>query len=337
MAERSPNFPQISLGEAVDNVRLVYQREGRSKMPKLSAVRPLGYTSINGRSLGVLAALRSYGLLDGRGDDVSVSEDALTILNAPKDSEERHEALKRAFESPPAFALLRAKDGASADTLRWHLIKANFRDDAADKLIKVFLDSRAFLTAEAGPNVLDDLSATNDAPSGADAFTEDHSQQDPLTAPHARSSPSPMPPFQSARSSNVQPQLGAAIPDFIVKLGDDLTAIIEIKGGEPAPRHLAKLARFIDLQRQLLLDDDDDIGNREKENHMRYSVRKSGILATRAHHRATIDDALTLADEMRRDADQKEVVTLEDYETGQSYRNEEIDELRKAVQARYDL
>lgn len=150
MAERSPNFPQLSLGEAIDNIKLVYQREGRSKMPRLSAVKPLGYTSINGRSLGVLAALRAYGLLDGRGDDVRVSDDAITILNAPKGSSERGEALVRSFEGPPAFAVLRSKEEASAETLRWHLIKANFRDDAADKLIKVFLESRDLVNADVG-------------------------------------------------------------------------------------------------------------------------------------------------------------------------------------------
>lgn len=150
MADRSPNFPQISLGEAIDNIRLVYQKEGRSKMPRLSAVKALGYTSINGRSLGILAALRSYGLLEGRGDDVRVSEDAITLLNAPTSSQERADALVRAFEAPSAFSLLRTRDDASADTLRWHLIKSNFRDDAADKLLRVYLESKELVNAQGG-------------------------------------------------------------------------------------------------------------------------------------------------------------------------------------------
>ena len=69
---------------------------------------------------------------------------------------------------------------------------------------------------------------------------------------------------------------------------------------------------------------------------MRYSVRKSGLLATRGHQKATIEDALFLADEMRRNADPREVITLEDYETGESHRNEEIEELRKAIEAERD-
>ena len=165
MADRSPNFPQIPLGEAIDNIRLVYQREGRSKMPRLSAIKPLGYTSINGRSLGILAALRAYGLLEGRGDDVRVSDDAITIINAPVDSAERKEALLRAFEAPPAFGLLRAKGDASPDTLKWHLIKSNFRDDAAERLLRVYLDSKELVNAHVGtydsasPEVVEDAPA----------------------------------------------------------------------------------------------------------------------------------------------------------------------------------
>lgn len=149
MADRSPNFPSISLGDAVDFARLIYQREGRSKMPRLSALKPLGYSSINGRSLSILGALRAYGILEGRGDDVKLSDDAITILNAPKDSDERRDALVRAFDAPNAFALLRSKGDASSDTLRWHLIKANFRDDSADKLLRVYLASRDLVNAEA--------------------------------------------------------------------------------------------------------------------------------------------------------------------------------------------
>ena len=164
MADRSPNFPSMSLGEAIDAIRLIYQREGRSKMPRLSAVKPLGYTSINGRSLGVLGALRAYGLIEGRGDDVKVSDDAITILNAPPSSAERAEALYRAFEAPAAFALLRAKGDASPDTLRWHLIKANFRDDSADRLLKVYLASQELVNAQVGEHQSPTLEDTGVAP-----------------------------------------------------------------------------------------------------------------------------------------------------------------------------
>lgn len=257
MVERSPNFPQVTLGEAIDSVKLIYQREGRAKMPKLSAIKPLGYTSVNGRSLGILAALRAYNLLEGRGDDVRVSDDALTILNAPRDSDERRAAILQSFEAPPAFALLRAKEGASTDTLRWHLIKAKFRDDAADKLIAVFVESRAYVNAEVGSQYMDQ-SPNDDAPATETSHGGDDWQH---SNPIERDGQ-----FKTRTTDTARERSGSlsrnassiAVPDFVVKLGDDLVAVIEIKGGEPSPRHLAKLARFINLQRALLLDDDDD-------------------------------------------------------------------------------
>jgi hypothetical protein len=150
MAERSPNFPAVSLVDAIGYARLISEREGRSRMPRLSAAKALGYSGLNGRSLGALGALRAYGLLEGRGDDVSLTQDAITILKAPEGSDERNDALRRVFESPSAFSLLRAKGEASPETLKWHLIKSNFRDEAADKLLKVYLASRELVNAEAG-------------------------------------------------------------------------------------------------------------------------------------------------------------------------------------------
>lgn len=289
MAERSPNFPTLSLPDAVDSIRAIYQREGRAKMPRLSAVRPLGYTSINGRSLGVLGALRAYGLLDGRGDDVRVSDDAITILNAPSDSVERKDALVRAFESPAAFALLRSKGDASPDTLKWHLIKANFRNEAADKLLKVYLESRDFVEASAGrlqfqaqeggvagnnrqkPRFGDLVRWENQGTVQFEdrkviGFSDDRDwafvEGSPTGVPVAelevveRAPPAPPPPPTFPRQI---PTLGTVQPYFVVQLGDGRTAIIEIKGGTPTPHHLAKLERFIQLQRELLADSEDDV------------------------------------------------------------------------------
>src|SRR5690242_313710 len=103
MADRSPNFPSMSLGEAVDAIKKVHAAEGRSKVPRLSVVKPLGYTSINGRSLSILGALKAYGLLEGRADDLRISQEGFTLANAPPDSAEYREALLASFRAPSAF------------------------------------------------------------------------------------------------------------------------------------------------------------------------------------------------------------------------------------------
>lgn len=247
MADRSPNFPSISLGEALDLIKLVYQREGRSKMPRLSAIRPLGYTSINGRSLSILGALRAYGLLEGRGDDVRVSDDAITILNAPADSIDRREALVRSFESPAAFALLRSKGDASPDTLRWHLIKANFRDESADKLIRVYLESKDCLNAEVGR--YDSRETPEDRQEEVAIASEPTA---PSIAPARQIRPDVRVP-EPVRSSD----RGYIEPDFKISLGGGRWLLIEVRGGEPTERDFIKLEKFARFQRELLEDDPD--------------------------------------------------------------------------------
>ena len=85
MADRSPNFPTMSLGDAVEAVKKIHLAEGRSKMPRLSMIKPLGYTSINGRSLSVLGALKAYGLVEGRSDDLRISQEGFVLANAPSE------------------------------------------------------------------------------------------------------------------------------------------------------------------------------------------------------------------------------------------------------------
>lgn len=148
MVDRSPNFPALPLGDAIDCIRKVYDAEGRSSMPRLSVVGALEYKSLNGRSLRILGALKAYNLLEGRADNLKVSDIALTILMAPEGSDEKNQALLNAFIGPSAFALLKEQGpDASASTLRWHLIKANFNEEAADKLIDIFLKSKEVVNA----------------------------------------------------------------------------------------------------------------------------------------------------------------------------------------------
>lgn len=253
MADRSPNFPSLSLGDAIDSIRLIYQREGRSKMPRLSAVKPLGYTSINGRSLSVLGALRAYGLLEGRGDDVKVSDDAITILNAPQDSDERREALLRAFEAPNAFVLLRAKGDASPDTLRWHLIKANFRDDSADKLLKVYLESRDLVNAAVG--------AYNSSPEvepSANAVEEE-----PLSNTHSGSAP----PIKKKAPTSSEAGLAMSAHERILQSGmlSKSASYRVIVSGPVGVAEIDRLLKKLEVDKEILADPDPEPQHEEDD------------------------------------------------------------------------
>ncbi|HEX8342399.1 MAG TPA: hypothetical protein VF624_15960, partial [Tepidisphaeraceae bacterium] len=151
MVDRSPNYPSLSLGEAVEAIKKVHTAEGRSKAPRLSIVKPLGYTSINGRSLSILGALKAYGLIEGRGDELRISQEGFILANAPPESVEYREALLASFRAPSAFQRFTEEDDqASAETLKWKLQKGGFQADSAERLVRVYRESRELVNATGG-------------------------------------------------------------------------------------------------------------------------------------------------------------------------------------------
>ncbi len=149
---RSPNYPSMSLGESIEAIRKVYESERRAKFPRSSLAGHLGYSSLNGRALAKIGAIRAYGLIDGREDSLAVSSVAIALLEAPKDSEDYRAALIQAFNSPPLFARIVSEhvETPSHQTLRWWLNKQGYLGDAADKALRVYLDSSELVNSLGG-------------------------------------------------------------------------------------------------------------------------------------------------------------------------------------------
>jgi hypothetical protein len=253
MAERSPNFPSINLGDAIEAVRAIYQREGRSLMPRLSAAKALGYNSMNGRSLSKLGALRGYGLLEGRGDDVKVSAVAITLLNAPKESKEWREALVSAFESPPGFALLLDKGEASPGTLRWHLVKANFRDDAAERSVQVFLESRDLVNSELG--------AYKFGVSAAASPVEAEDEFAPLLHPVPSSAPQPIAGGETQqRKGAVEAGLAMSAHERVLQSGmlSKAASYRVIVSGPVGVAEIDRLLKKLEVDKEILADADSE-------------------------------------------------------------------------------
>ena len=149
---RSPNYPSLDLSEALDAVRKVFEAENRNKFSRLVLAQNLGYSSLNGRALGKIGAVRAYGLVEGAADDLRLSEDAITALMAPDDSPERHEALERLAMKPSLFAELRQEFQGlpSENNLRFWLIKRHFTPDAAGKAAEAYLNTMRLVGGEKG-------------------------------------------------------------------------------------------------------------------------------------------------------------------------------------------
>jgi hypothetical protein len=130
---RSPNYPMLDLGAALVATRKAYEKDNRNKMSKGALAKHLGHDSLSGPALGKLGALRAYGLIDGAGDELKITNEAVHALMAPEGSAERSTAMLKLATQPKLFQEIR-KDFPtvpSADNLKFWLVKRQFASDAA--------------------------------------------------------------------------------------------------------------------------------------------------------------------------------------------------------------
>lgn len=150
---RSPNYPAFSLGEAIALVAKIHEKDMRNRMSRETVADHLGYKGLSGPALGKLAALRAYGLLDGGGDDLRVSDAAVTIIADEPSSDDRQQEIQNAAFRPKLFqSLYDHFDGQrpSEANLRSYLIKEDFTPTAAEKLVHIYLDTFDLASREGG-------------------------------------------------------------------------------------------------------------------------------------------------------------------------------------------
>lgn len=139
---RSPNYPTLGLADAIELARPVFRAENRNKMSRLVLAQHLGYTSLNGRALSRIGALRAYGIIEGAGDDLRLTQDAISAMNAPANSNDGRAAIKRLAFKPDLFTELR-KDYPdtlpSVENLRFNLVQRRYTENAAGKAAENFL------------------------------------------------------------------------------------------------------------------------------------------------------------------------------------------------------
>jgi len=149
---RSPNYPSLSLREAVEKIMLVYRALQQHPAPREVIAKSLGYNGLNGASATVISTLNKYGLLDGRGEDLRVSERALSILH-PHSDKERAAALRAAAMEPRLFADLaeRFPGGiTNDDLLKNYLLRNGFAINAVTSVIQAYRETSDFVEQEAG-------------------------------------------------------------------------------------------------------------------------------------------------------------------------------------------
>lgn len=148
---RSPGYPAIGLKEAIEKVRLVYNKDYQNRVPKKVVAEHMGYKSLSGASLPILAALGKFGLLEGRGDETRVSDLALAIIAHEPGTPERIEAIKEAAAGPALFEELDEKfqRGKASDVaIRSYLLTQKYLPEAADTAIRAYRETKQLVEDE---------------------------------------------------------------------------------------------------------------------------------------------------------------------------------------------
>ena len=148
MAKRSPNYPRIDLGRAVQRITALHRAVEGGEFTQTDAARAWGYKSDNGISRGIFAALGQYGLLDQKKGRGKITSLGLTVALREETSPEYRRALAEAAVEPPLFAELFGEGKASDahDALLHHLVTVKgFTTDGASRFIKVFRATKAIV------------------------------------------------------------------------------------------------------------------------------------------------------------------------------------------------
>lgn len=158
---RSPNYPAIDIGRAIERLRTLYNKERQHAMPAIQAVKHWGYSSLNSPGGGQLAALARFGLLDDEGTKderrVKVTDLGVKILAHP-DMAERESAVRHAAMLPAVHQEMWQKYGTelpSEDNLKWFLTQERgFSENGAKDFIKEYLATIDFAKLDSEPSVV---------------------------------------------------------------------------------------------------------------------------------------------------------------------------------------
>lgn len=149
---RSPNYPALSLPEAIERLQLVYSSQHKHGAPREVVAKSMGYTGLNGASATAISALIKFGLLERDGEELRVSERAMCII-APQSADEKSRALRDAALDPPLFAELAEKFPGkmpSDDLLKNYLVRNGFAPGAINSVIAAYKETSELVGREGG-------------------------------------------------------------------------------------------------------------------------------------------------------------------------------------------
>ena len=180
---RSPGYPSIPLGEAIEYAARIYEEDQRHTIPREVAAQHMGYKSLHGTVVAKLSSLGKYGLLERvPGGGIRISDLGLDILVEPKESKAYQTAIQQAAESPKLFKELSEEfDGTPSDgAIRAYLLKRNFNSTAVVSVIRSYRETMEFSSRITVPQNMTGRSTHADMGAPADGSASDEVAAPPL-------------------------------------------------------------------------------------------------------------------------------------------------------------
>ncbi len=252
---RSPNYPAVSLAEAVERVSKLYATDRKAGAPLEIALKHMGFSGKHGKSMMVASALKKYGLVEDVGGRLIPTQRAVEIIVLPKDDGRRLEALREAALSPEINRELFDKyhdDGFPPDdTLTSELVAyRGFNPSVVNNFVRDFRATMDFAS------LTDRIEIQLQSEKGSDM---DLGQISAAEMPLRASDP------VRGRGTSVEPGSSSThCKRFIWPLSKELSATVEFTGGQVSETQIDLLQKYLELAKLAVKVNTTESGSSEK-------------------------------------------------------------------------
>ena len=164
----------FGLNEAVDKIKILWEKDGKAGAPKEVAIQHLGHSKLmSGPPARTLSALKQFGLTEEKDGRIIVSQIGMDIILYPHDDDRHVRSLKKAALEPNIYKKLfhEYQDGfPSRETIKAELISGfEFNHRRVDGFLNDFLKTLEYAGLQFGEEQEDKRREDG---------SEDHPQED---------------------------------------------------------------------------------------------------------------------------------------------------------------